>query len=81
MPLQDWTPLPGTLTLRGIATNYIKNYVNNGIDAPVDSAGQNSTNGLALFDGPPSWLYRASLTYDLKPWSFTLVGRGVSAGT
>jgi outer membrane receptor protein involved in Fe transport len=80
VPLGDWTGLPGVLTFRGIATNYIKNRVNNGIDAPVDTAGQNSS-GLALFEGPPNWIYRTSLTYDLNPWSFTVVGRGVSAGT
>jgi len=64
----------GSLTLRAMATRYLENYFDNGIDAPTDTVGQNS-NG-----GTPKWLYRVQSTYDNGGFSFTLTGRGVSAG-
>lgn len=64
----------GNLTLRGMATYYIKNLANNGIDAPVDSAGSNAS------DGTPSWIYRATATYANGPLTLNLIGRGISAG-
>src|SRR5690606_9451316 len=47
----------GDLTLRMLATRYLENYQDNGINPSTDTAGSNSTNG------PPDWVYRASLTY------------------
>lgn len=70
--------LPGTLTLRGLATHNIKSYVNNGIDAPVDSAGNNVSGGTF---GTPSWLYRVSATYENGGFGLTATARGVSSGT
>src|SRR3546814_7696442 len=35
----------GDLTLRAMATRYIKNYFDNGIDAPTDTVGQNAPGG------------------------------------
>ncbi len=64
----------GDLTLRAMATRYIKNYFDNGIDAPVDRVGQNS-NG-----GTPKWLYRVQGTYKNDDVTFTLTGRGISSG-
>jgi outer membrane receptor protein involved in Fe transport len=76
-PLDDLTPwvgtIPGDLTFNGLATNYIRNYTNNGIAPPTDVAGVNTGN-------TPTWAYRASLTYHSDPWTFFLLGRGVSAG-
>ena len=66
--------IPGSLTLHGLATNYMRNQSNNGVSAPTDSAGVDATGGI------PSWIYRFSATYTNDPWTFYLVGRGVSAG-
>jgi len=67
----------GKLTLRALATHYIENTVDNGIEPPRDTAGTNdSVNG----GGPPSWIYRISALYNLNAFTFSLVGRGVSAG-
>jgi len=65
----------GDLSLRALATHYMDNITDNGIDFPVDYAGVNQ--------GPnatPSWSYRLSATYALDAMSFTLIGRGVSSG-
>ncbi len=68
--------MDGNIALRLLASHYIKNYENDGIVAPVDTAGQNDgTNHV------PSWIYRISATYTNDPFSFTLTGRGVSSGT
>jgi iron complex outermembrane receptor protein len=76
MDLADvYAPLGGTLSLRAMATDYLENYTNNGIDPPTDTAGQNTG------DGPPSWRYHLSATYSNDPWTVSLIGRGVSAGT
>jgi outer membrane receptor protein involved in Fe transport len=69
-----WDVGPGRLTLRGVTTYYKKNYTNNGIDAPTDRAGENINNG------PPSWIYRLSATWNAEPWTVQLTGRGVSDG-
>ncbi len=65
----------GDVSFRFLATHFIKNYQDNGIDPPEDHAGENFGNG------PPSWLYRATLTYTNDPLTATLIGRGISAGT
>lgn len=65
--------LPGDLTLRVSATHYIKNYVNNGIDAPTDNVGANG-------GGTPSWIYRLAAVYQHDGFTVTAVARGVSAG-
>ena len=64
----------GDLTFRIMGTHYLENYVNNGIDTPTDSVGQN------IGDGPPDWLYRMSMTYDADPWRIQLTGRAISEG-
>ena len=65
---------PGNFSLRGMATRYIKNYFDNGIDAPTDTVGQNAPGGT------PKWLYRAQASYDVDDFNATLIGRGVSDG-
>jgi hypothetical protein len=70
-----YAPLRGSVSLRAMATNYLENYTNNGIDPPTDTAGQNTG------DGPPSWRYHLSATYNNDPWTVSVIGRGVSAGT
>jgi outer membrane receptor protein involved in Fe transport len=70
--VESW---PGSMVLRAVGTHYIENYQDNGIDPPIDTAGQN------FGDGPPSWLYRMTATYTAEPWTIQLTGRGVSSGT
>jgi outer membrane receptor protein involved in Fe transport len=65
----------GDLTLRALATHYIENSTDNGVDFPIDYAGVNQ----GIF-ATPSWSYRISASYDIQPLSFTLIGRGVSSG-
>ncbi|WP_326524957.1 TonB-dependent receptor plug domain-containing protein [Sphingomonas sp.] len=66
----------GNLTLRGMATRYLENYFNNGIDTPVDRVGQNGSDA----GTSPKFLYRVQGTYTNGGTSFTLIGRGVSDG-
>ncbi len=63
------------LSLRGLATHYIENITDNGIDFPIDYAGMNQGT-----NATPSWSYRLSATYAVDMLSFTLIGRGVSSG-
>ena len=65
----------GDMTLRMLATRYLENYQDNGVNPPTDSVGSNSGNG------PPDWLYRATLSYANGPLHATLTGRGFSSGT
>ncbi|MBB5708057.1 TonB-dependent receptor plug domain-containing protein [Sphingopyxis panaciterrulae] len=64
----------GNLTLRAMATRYIKNYFDNGIEVPTDTVGQNAPGGT------PKWLYRVQGTYSNDDFTFNLTGRGVSSG-
>lgn len=65
----------GLLTLRGIATLYLENTVDNGLDPAVDIVGENSSGG------NPEFLYRATASYEDGPLRFNLIGRGISSGT
>ncbi len=67
----DWN---GTLGLRFLATHYLKNFTNDGINPAYNTVGQNSGNG------PPKWVYRGTLTYTNDPVTWTLTGRGLSSG-
>ena len=69
----------GSIHLRGLASHYLKNFFDNGIGAPTDTAGQNSA-GQAGGSGPPSWRWQASAIYDAKPLMLSLTARGVSSG-
>lgn len=66
----------GNLTLRAVVSHYIDNITDNGINAPIDLAGQNAGGG----DATPSWNYRLSANYDMESWSLNIVGRGFSSG-
>jgi iron complex outermembrane receptor protein len=77
MPLEDmdwFGKIPGDLTLHALATNYMRDYTNDGIDPPIDVAGSNSSGGV------PSWIFRVSATYHTDPWTFFVMARGLSAG-
>ncbi len=65
----------GNVALHGNATMYFKNFTNDGITVPTDTAGENGGNN------PPNWRYSVTLSYDLDPVSVSLTGRAVSSGT
>ena len=69
----------GTLSLRGLATRFLKNYTNDGITPPTDTVGTNGTNG-TLRNSLPKWRYLASLGYDRDPVAISVTARGFSAG-
>lgn len=78
LPLDQWFDgSDSSLLLRGTATNYHENLIDNGISIPVNTVGQNS----GTQSGTPSWIFRVSATFDAPGYSITAVGRGVSSGT
>lgn len=77
LPLDSFLDSGSALTLRGAATNYLENTIDNGISVPVDTAGQNS----GQTSGTPSWIFRMSATFDTPSYAVSVVGRGVSSGT
>ena len=76
MPVSDlvsgWA---GDVSLHGNATHYMKNFTDNGINKPTDTAGQNTSGG------PPSWRMSATLAYDNNPIKASLTARAISGGT
>ncbi|WP_161966169.1 TonB-dependent receptor plug domain-containing protein [Steroidobacter cummioxidans] len=73
--------LTGNLRFSLLATNYLENYQDNGVNPPADSVGSNSgLNGLGT-SGPPDWVYRATLAYSGERISTSLTARGFSSGT
>ncbi|RVT93490.1 TonB-dependent receptor plug domain-containing protein [Sphingomonas crocodyli] len=74
--------LSGNLTLRVLATRFIKNYFNNGINRPTDTVGTNSQNGTAAGVSPslPRWRYLASVGWDGEAAAVQLTARGFSSG-
>jgi len=77
VPLVDMNwfgEIPGELTLHGLATHYMRNYTESGVNPPQDQAGVNAGGGT------PSWVYNVTATYSTDPWTFNLTGRGLSAG-
>ncbi|PTQ07886.1 hypothetical protein CLG96_16925 [Sphingomonas oleivorans] len=66
---------PGNLTLRALATHYISNRVDNGIDFPIEYAGVNAGG-----NATPDWNYRLTANYETGPWAFNVTGRGFSSG-
>ncbi|WP_179187218.1 TonB-dependent receptor domain-containing protein [Sphingomonas sp. TZW2008] len=65
--------LPGTLSLRGLATRFITRSSDNGTQPPTNSVGQNSG---AL----PKWKYRVTANYTVDDTTVQLTGRGFGAG-
>ena len=65
----------GNLTVRFLATNYLKNYSSNGINTPTDTAGQNTNSG------PPDWRWNGSVNYITEKVAMSLTARGTSSGT
>ncbi len=71
--------MPGSMRLHASATNYISNIVDTGQGIPTEIAGRNHWYGGN--GSVPSWIYRLSATYRADPMTFSLIGRGLSAGT
>jgi outer membrane receptor protein involved in Fe transport len=69
----------GNLTLRFLATRYIKNYFNNGINAPTDTVGTNYARGSAA-GSLPKFSYNASVGWDQGKLGLLLTARGFSSG-
>ena len=69
----------GNVVVRGLATRFLTNYSNDGITPATDTVGTNGTNG-TLRNSLPKWRYLFSAGWDRDPISFTLTGRGISAG-
>lgn len=75
IPLGDISGgIPGNLTVRGLATHYIRSYTDDGFSPPSDVAGVNWSGGL------PKWSYRFDVNYAVDSWRLNLMGRGVSSG-
>lgn len=66
---------PGTFSLRGLATLYLENTVDNGLDPAVDIVGENTSGG------NPEFLYRVTASWSDGPLRLNLIGRGISSGT
>ena len=62
----------GDLTLRFLATHFLKNYQNTGISPPTDRVGQNGAGS-----GPPHWRYVGEVGWSNDPITATLTARGV----
>lgn len=60
----------GDMSVRALATHYMEDMSDNGIDVPSDNAGATT----------PSWSYRVSTTYRLEPMSVSLTARGIDDG-
>lgn len=65
--------LVGQLSLRVLATHYIKNYTDDGINPPFDTVGSNNA-------GQPNWVYTGTAIYTNEPLTLAVTARGVSKG-
>ena len=75
VPVQDLIDTwDGDLTLRFLATHFIKDYSDNGINTPTDTAGENTSSG------PPSWRWNGSMNYTYEDFGISLNARGISSG-
>ena len=73
------TSLDGTLTLRGSATHYISNLIDDTLNTPRETAGQIASAQITT-QGPPKWSYRLSAIYDSQRVTAALIGRGYTSG-
>jgi iron complex outermembrane receptor protein len=71
--------LDGNLSLRALATRFLKNYFNNGVNVPTDTVGTNSANA-ASFLSLPKWRYLATVAWSKGPLDLSFTARGISSG-
>jgi hypothetical protein len=64
--------LPGTVTLRALATHYMRNVRDDGENA-FDDAGRNT-------GSTPDWVYRLTAMYTTADWTANATVRGISDG-
>lgn len=64
--------VPGDLSLRYLATNYVEDTTDDGVTTN-NRAGQN-------IGSTPDWVHRFTARYTLDTWAFNLTGRGHSDG-
>jgi outer membrane receptor protein involved in Fe transport len=67
----------GAFSFRGLATRYIDNITNTGVNIPFDTVGQLGSNA---FSSMPRWIYRFSAAVDTPTYTLTGTARGVSGG-
>jgi iron complex outermembrane receptor protein len=75
LPLTEVGLDGGNVSLRLLATHFMKNYRNDTFTVPTDTAGENYTG-----TGSPDWRWSAILGYDNVAFNTQLTARGVSAG-
>ena len=66
--------LDGNLSVRVLATRYLENYSNDGINPAFDTVGNNSGNG------PPKWIWTSTISYALDPITVNLSTKSISSG-
>lgn len=74
--LDSITSLPGSVTLHGNATIYLRNLLDNKVAPATNRVGVAGPTGLGT--NPPNWKFTASATYMLDPVSATLTARAIS---
>lgn len=78
--------LEGEVAVRLLATRYLKNYSNNGINKPTDTVGKNSADtSIASDNGAgstslPKWRFLANIAWDRDPVTLSFTARGFSSG-
>jgi iron complex outermembrane recepter protein len=71
---------PGSYNFRALATNYLRNYANNGLGTITETVGQlQNVSGNTSF-GPPNWTFLGMLTYIYQPFTGSFTVRGISSG-
>jgi outer membrane receptor protein involved in Fe transport len=65
--VEGWT---GAITLRGLASRTLKDYIDNTVNPPEERAGAEN----------PKWRYSAQINYNLFPFTASLAARGRSKG-
>ena len=80
--LESISGLKGNLTLRLLATRFLKNTFDNGVSAPTEYVGTNSANGntAGLIPSTPRWRYTAMVGWDNGTAAVGFTARGLSGG-
>lgn len=76
--LEELLAVPGSISVRGQATHYIENTIDNGV-FPIDYAGVNGGSLSGTYN-VPSWAWRVTVGYDRGQLAANLIARGVSGG-
>lgn len=72
----------GSLTFRGVATDFIENVLDNGITPAVDLVGdmRSGRTDTPAIGSIPNWRFMGTVTLDKDPFTLALTARGVSSG-